>query len=91
MQWRTGKKGNKFLIDTDAPIIYKNSYTNLPEYKLNPKEYGMVIHEMNNWFRNRHIGKTITLSSIKSHTYTIEIYGYNDYRIIGKKKIVSRK
>lgn len=91
MEWRTGKKGNKFLIDTDAPTVVKNGFTNLPTYKLNSSEYGMVQHEMNTWFHNRYIGKTITLTSIRNYTYMIEIYEYNEYRVVKKEKIKSRK
>lgn len=90
MEWKTGKNGNKFLIDTDKPRIYKDGYTNYPTCKLSKNEYGMVYHEMNKWFHNRYVGKTITLSSIRNHTYMVEIYDYNEYRIVKKAKIKSR-
>lgn len=58
-----------------------------PTIVLPKKEYGKVIHELNNNLTKAERDRFIITRAIDDYYYTVENYGFNDYRIIGKKPI----
>ncbi len=55
--------------------------------KLSPKEYGKVIHELNNNLSREERKKKIVVRAIGNYRYTVKNNGFNDYEIIRKEKI----
>ena len=58
-----------------------------PTILLPKKEYGKVMHELNNNLTKEERNRFIITRAIGDYMYTIENYGFNDYRIIGKRPI----
>lgn len=58
-----------------------------PTILLPKKEYGKVMHELNNNLSKAERDRFIVTKAIGDYVYTIENYGFNDYRIIGKRPI----
>lgn len=59
----------------------------IPTIRLPKQEYGKVIHELNNNLSKEERKRFIVIKAIGNYTYTIENYGFNDYRIIAKEPI----
>jgi len=59
----------------------------IPTVILPRKEYGKVMHELNTNLSKEERERFIVSKAIGDYIYTIENYGFNDYRIIGKKLI----
>ena len=47
----------------------------------------MVMSELNTNLTAEEREKGVVSKAIRNHVYTVENYGYNDYRVIGKKRI----
>ena len=62
-----------------------------PAIKLSKKEYGKVMHEISTAYYEKYDGKSIgylqLLVNNVYYRYKFEIKGFNDYKIIGKRKI----
>ena len=57
------------------------------EVRLPPKEYAKVMHELNTNLTKEERNKKHLVKHIGDYTYYVEIDGFNDYRIVGRKKI----
>lgn len=57
------------------------------EVRLPPKEYAKVMHELNTNLTKEERNKKHLMKHIGDYTYYVEIDGFNDYRIVGRKKI----
>lgn len=49
-----------------------------------PAERKMVEHEINTYYHTRYEGKSHVLAPIGNCTYEVEIYGFDEYRIVGR-------
>lgn len=60
---------------------------NIPTLYVMKKEYAKVIHELNTNLTPEELQQPVLFKAIGNYVYTIEISGYNNYRIIGRKEI----
>ena len=59
----------------------------IPTIRLPKQEYGKIMHELNNNLSKEERKRFIVMKAIGDYIYTIENYGFNDYRIIAKEPI----
>lgn len=57
------------------------------EVRLPPKEYAKVMHELNTNLTKEERNKKHLVKHIGDYAYDIENHGFNDYLIVGKKRI----
>ncbi len=57
------------------------------EVRLPPKEYAKVMHELNTNLTKEEQQQRLVSRNIGNYVYTVENNGFNEYRVIRKKKI----
>lgn len=83
------KKDNGSTIEQAIKDKYNKSRKK--PIRLPKDEYGMVVHEINNWYHNKYQNKRIIITNIGNYTYHIINNGFNDYVIYERKPITNRK
>ena len=57
--------------------------------KISKREYATVTHELNTWLKHDEVIGTTVKKAIGDYIYTIEVNGFDDYRIVAKSKITN--
>ena len=57
--------------------------------KISKREYAAVTHELNTWLKHDEVIGTTVKKAIGDYIYTIEVNGFDDYRIVAKGKITN--
>lgn len=57
--------------------------------KISKREYAAVTHELNTWLKHDEVIGTTVKKAIGDYIYTIEVNGFDDYRIVAKNKITN--
>ena len=57
--------------------------------KISKREYATVTHELNTWLKHDEVIGTTVKKTIGDYIYTIEVNGFDDYRIVAKSKITN--
>lgn len=57
--------------------------------KISKREYATVTHELNTWLKHDEVIGTTVKKAIGDYIYTIEVNGFDDYRIVAKSKMTS--
>lgn len=55
--------------------------------RLSKKEYAIVKHELNTWLRHEEVVGTTIKKAIGDYIYTVEVNGFDEYRILQRVKI----
>lgn len=69
------------------PEMVNYSTKNIPTVRLPKDEYAQVMSELNTNLTKEQLSQPIVMKAIGNYLYTVEVYGFDDYRIIGKKRI----
>lgn len=69
------------------PEMVNYSTKNIPTVRLPKDEYAQVMSELNTNLTKEQLSQPIVMKAIGNYLYTVEVYGFDDYRIIGKKWI----
>lgn len=57
--------------------------------KISKREYATVTHELNTWLKHDEVIGTTVKKAIGDYIYTIEVNGFDDYRIVAKSKMTN--
>ncbi|MCI7686438.1 MAG: minor capsid protein [Clostridiales bacterium] len=69
------------------PVMVNYSTKNIPTLLLPKNEYAHVMSELNTNLTKEQLKQPVVLKAIGNYIYTVEINGFDDYRIIGKREI----
>lgn len=80
----TSDKGFKYKLDNQ---LFGRKTSDYGTIRLSKKEYAMVVSELNSNLTAEDIKPGFRNKTIGDYIYTFEIYGFDNYRFVGKKKI----
>lgn len=80
------KSSSNVIIKAENEFAHKGT-DSIPTVHLPKEEYAHVMSELNTHISDEQRAQFIVAKAIGNYVYTIENYGFNEYRIIGKKKI----
>ena len=69
------------------PEMVNYSTKNIPTVRLPKDEYAQVMSELNTNLTKEQLKQPIIYKPIGDYVYTVEVHGFDDYRIIGKVPI----
>ena len=82
---KKGRFAEKGLVSSDKTSKIKSRRRK--EVRLPPKEYAKVMHELNTNLTKAERRQKLVSRNIGNYVYTVENNGFNEYRVIKKKKI----
>lgn len=57
--------------------------------KLPKQEHAAVTHELNTWLWHKEVSGSVIKKPIGNYIYTVQVNGFDDYRILGRTKIAA--
>ena len=82
---------NKIGLKNVGIQFFARKSKDYPTIQLPKKEYGHVMHELATNLTEKQHSMKVVKKAIGDYIYTVEVNGFGDYRIIGKKAIDSEK